>query len=251
MVDEIRQQIELQIAKEKGLYPTEAELEQAVKLREYQEPTLVADMAAQGLTLSAIRRSLLVSIVEDKLLTQGISVTTDQAKDYVQTHPSEFITPKRMRLAYILVADQASEKAVDDTLSSGQSFIDVALKMSQADTASAYNANFSDPNEDPPAITALPDAVRTAVANLTPYSTTQWLPYGGGFAKFYVLKVFKPEKQNVGAVRLEAIRQEIARREGEQVNNLDAMVKARLAQSNIKIYPEEYKNALQDAANSP
>lgn len=251
VVEEVKQQVEMQLAREKGVYPTDAELEQDVNLRQAEDPTIVADMAAQGVTLAEIRRTLLVNLVEEKLLTQGIHVTIDQAKDYVRSHPDEFITPARIRLAYILVGDQASEKAVDDALSSGQAFIDVALKMSQADTASSYNANFTDPGAEAPAIASLPDEVRRAISHLAPYNTSAWVPYGGAFAKFYVLKVLKPEKQSMDSNRLEILRRDLARREGEQVNNLDQMVKQRLAQSTVKIYPEEYRNALDDPANSP
>jgi len=250
-VEIVKQELELQLAREKGLFPTEAELEHEVDVRKRQNPTFLLDLEAQGVTLDVIRKSIQISLAEEKLVTQGVKVTTEQAKAYIHSHPSEFLNPARVKLAFILVRSEDAEKPVDEALAAGQSFTDVALKYSQASTAAAYNGGLTDPSTDLPAITSLADIVQGAIAGLDLYGSSIWVPFGNGFARFYVEKLVKAQPMKIDADKLESVRRALARRKGEQVNDLNAMLKQKIAQSTIKILPDEYKNAMDEDANAP
>ena len=51
--------------------------------------------------------------------------------------------------------------------------------------------------------------------------------------------------------RVESVRRALARRAGEQINNLSSMVRQKLESSNIQIMQPQYKSALNDDANAP
>ena len=81
---------------------------------------------------------------------------------------------------------------MDDALASGQAFRDVALKYSEAPSASAYSGEFTDPVLDPPTVNVLPDIVQGAIADLDVDRPSIWVPYGNGFAAFASRNVGSP-----------------------------------------------------------
>ena len=89
VVDMVRQEAELQLAREKGLYPTDGDVQQEIEFRKRQNPSFLLELEAQGLTLDVIRRELVAELAEERLLTQGVHVSTEQAKAYVHSHPNE------------------------------------------------------------------------------------------------------------------------------------------------------------------
>jgi hypothetical protein len=251
VVQVVREEILLQLAKEKGVFPTKEQVEHEVNLRKRQSPSFLLDLEAQGMSLEMIRKSLEASLAEENLITQGIQVTDDQTKAYIKQHLKEFETPAKVRLTYIFVRSESEEKAVDENLAAGQAFSDVALRQSQAPTAEAYNGDFTDPNNEPPTLTSLPEIVQSAIQDLPVYGTSIWVPYGGGFARFYVQKRFAAEPFKMEPDKVETVRRQIARSEGAQVNDVEAMVRRKISQSQIQIFPDQFKTALEDDADTP
>jgi parvulin-like peptidyl-prolyl isomerase len=248
--DLVKESIELQLAREKGIYPSEQDVKREVDFRKHQSPTFLLDLEAQGLSLNQIRHNLRVSLAEENLVTEGIKVSTDQAKAYIRANPAEFRLPNRVRIAYVLVKDQTAEQAVNEALAGGQSFIDVALKLSQAKSNEDYRADFTDPDLDPPAVSSLPEEVQSAISGVDVSGVSKWVPFEGGYARFYVEKRHPSEPMRIDDFKVESVRRNLARQQGEQVNDIDAIVKQKLARSDVQIFPEAYKYALDDDANS-
>src|SRR5262249_50571792 len=100
------------------------------QLRLSDNPSLMQDMVDRGLSEQDVRNQIKHDLVNFKLQTFGITVTDQEVQNYYKKNPSEFTTPKRLRVRLIAVKTDADTAAVDADLKSGKSFADVAKDKS-------------------------------------------------------------------------------------------------------------------------
>jgi peptidyl-prolyl cis-trans isomerase C len=94
-----------------------------------------------------VRQSLLVKGLIDRDVVSKISITSQEAKTYYDSHPDEFKVPERVKARHIiaLVPDKGAAKAKEEALAKikeaqkqinkGEDFAEVAKKFSQDGTA--------------------------------------------------------------------------------------------------------------------
>lgn len=242
MRDLIDHQIELQIAKDKGVYPTPEQVERRLKLRLQNDPNFILNLEARGVPLDMIRKSLTFDLANENLLTQGIHLTTDQVKAYVAAHPAQFMEPAKADIDVVFVRTPGKKDEVDRELASGQSFDAVALRYSEAQTARAYNGKLTDPNEGPTILQTLPADVQTALAKLGEQESTGWIMMDGGFAKLYIEKRYAQKKTVFDAAKIELLRHELMVAEGKRVHDIAKMITDKLRHSKVDVVAEQYRD---------
>ncbi len=240
--DEINQMVELELAKEKNLIPTDAQIQKEIEFRLKSDPSYLLTLEAKGLTTDIIKKDLQAEMATERLLTEGVHVSTQDAKNYVNSHPKQFLEPVKVRLAYVLIKDKADTAKVDQELANGQSFTQVALEYSQATNAREYRGQFSDPAKPPIALNSLPAFLASAISSLHENESTGWLKFSEGYAKFSLTKLIPSVADHLDAQELEQLRRNLARAEGEKKNNVEALIQDKLKHSKIEIVQEAYKD---------
>jgi hypothetical protein len=113
----------LQIAKSKGLVPSETEIDQEISYRIRKDPTYVESWQSIGRTMPELRQKIKVERAQFKLQTDGIVVTeSDIQNNYDAAKASRFTIPPRVKLRVIIVHDQDAMTKVDDGIKSGKTF---------------------------------------------------------------------------------------------------------------------------------
>jgi parvulin-like peptidyl-prolyl isomerase len=239
--DVIGHQIELQLARDQGLYPSNAEVDAELALRKKVDPNFLIGNMQKGLTLDMIRKSMTLDLAQEKLLTRGITVTTQDATTYFTTHPKEFMEPARADVSVIFVKKQSSEPNVDQELASGQSFTDVAEKSSESPSARKFKGKLTDPDQEPPAISSLPQEVQDAIAGVPEQSQTRWVQFSNGYAKFHVDRRIPAKPAVMDDNKMEMLRRALAKQKGAATRDVQKMILDKLRSSKVEILQEEYK----------
>jgi peptidyl-prolyl cis-trans isomerase SurA len=182
------------------------EIRQNLKLGTIQD--LEKEVENQGLVWEDfqdnIRRKLLMREVIGREV--RVTVTTDEARKYFQTHQQEFASPGGVHLAEILIStdkhkpDEVEERAKDALaeIKAGQRWADVAKKYSDADTAKdGGDIGFVKDG-------TLAAAIDQAVKKLDAGETTDLIKTRDGYIIIKVLERFTP-----GVPKFEEVQQRV------------------------------------------
>gem|GEM_PF-6889404 len=87
----------LQLATQKGVGPTESEVQNEIKERMAGNPRLMEGLKALGLSDADLNYQVRVDLAEYKLRTQGITVTDQEVEKYFNDNPKLFSSAKSIR----------------------------------------------------------------------------------------------------------------------------------------------------------
>ncbi len=178
----------LQLANQDGVYPSDAEVEAAVKQRAAENPDLIPGFTRLGFTMDDIKYDTLVQLAQFKLQTMGINITDQEVEKFYNDHPTLYSLPKRYRLRVITVDSADKEKAVDAALKGGKAFGDVAREMS-TDLTNLNDGLMGNVPES-----ALAGDTLAAIKSTKKGGTTDWLGTDKMFAKILVEDVLEATK---------------------------------------------------------
>lgn len=122
----ITERLIYQMARDKGVSPTDPEIEADLKAREDANPTLLTELKSQGRPESDLYEQVKYELAQYKLRTFGITITDQEVEKHYQTYPTEFTEPKKYKLRVIVVDTDEAQNVVDQELGAGKSFGDVA-----------------------------------------------------------------------------------------------------------------------------
>jgi parvulin-like peptidyl-prolyl isomerase len=105
--------------------------------REARENNLTDDQKVREL-LNEQERSLLAGLMLDKELDDQIKITSGDLTTYYEAHKADYVQPERIRVAHILVPDEQAAANVQQRLTNGESFEDLAKEVSE-DTSTREN----------------------------------------------------------------------------------------------------------------
>jgi parvulin-like peptidyl-prolyl isomerase len=165
----ITERIVFQMAKEKGVSPTQPEIEAAEKDAIAATPNLLTDIKSQGRPESDLVQDIAYSLAQFNLQTFGITITDQEVEQHYNKYPDEFSTPKKYRVRVIVVQDELEQAAVDKELAAGKSFSDTAQAHS-LDVTKAVGGEFGEVSEADLAQTA-----RDALGAIKIGQTTGWV----------------------------------------------------------------------------
>ncbi|MBX3095635.1 MAG: peptidyl-prolyl cis-trans isomerase [Fimbriimonadaceae bacterium] len=216
MIDEI---LLLQIARDRGVYPNDADIDAQMKLKLAAAPGIMEGLLALGLTEADLRREAIIDLCEYRILTQGVTVTDQEVEAYYNGNKTTLYTiPKRFVLRVIAVATDDAQRKVDGELAAGTPFAEVAEKYSIE--ASRIAGGYLGPvTEESLGTDARPIIVGTAKGGLT-----SWVRSNNTRVRFFVEDILASEVIPFASVK-EAIKRKMLLDRGIVRNNMPRMLR--------------------------
>ena len=227
MIDEA---IVLMVAKDKGVAPTQAEIQAEVAKRRAENPEKLRDLQALGITDDVIVAQVTQDIARFNLLTMGVTITDAQVTNHYNVNKMVYVVPAMTKLRVIVVENAADKAKVDEALKT-KSFAEVATSMS-VDLTKLMGG------ELPEVPTAnLPENVRTAIASVPVGKSTAWIESGGAHLK-YLVEVKTDQKQMpLDAVLKADIKRRMMVVAGQQKNGdmVEKLIRDKRKAANVQI----------------
>lgn len=175
----INDELILELARSKGVHPTQAEIDKEFQERRNGNQTLFSEMAALGITEEELKLRATVDLAQFKLLTLGVTVTDKEVEEHYKVNPQLYTIPATIDLRVIVVRDESAKHAVDEALKT-QSFEHVAEQYS----VDATKAIGGDLPEVP--IANLPQRIQGIFASVEKGKTTEWVQSQDAWLKYLV-----------------------------------------------------------------
>lgn len=226
-----------QMAKEKGIAPTEVELNSEMSLRLQLDPTMLEKWKTSGRTDAELRDQVRVQLTQFKLQTFGVTITDQEVEKQYNENKPKYTTPKRLRLRLVAAPDAATRDLADKDLKAGKPFAEVASKYSVDITRAAGGAYGVMP------VTLFSPAFRPAVEPLKAGQSTEWIAAGTTFVKFLVEEVLPEELQPLSPNLRRQIRREMMLLRGQVKNNLTLDMRVLRQKAKVDITEPEFAAA--------
>lgn len=231
----------LQLAKEQGVSPTEAEVEAELAKMRKDNPELMAGLQKIGFTEDDLRYDLRVQIAEFKVQTRGINVTDQQVETYYKANIKAYTVAETYKLRIIAVDTEAKRKAAEADLVAGMAFADVAKKHS----LHASRDTGGDLGEVP--FDEISESLQKFVKGKPAGSTTEWMSGDGLFAKVLVEAVTPGKVYPLDAGLRADIRRIMMLERGEDRNNVGKMMADMRKRAQIEYQGTPFDDQLKQA----
>jgi len=106
----------LQLAKEKGVYPSDIEVTAEMADRNRDNPDLLDIWKNSGRTEDELKNTIRIEMAQFKIVTFGITVTDQEIDRIYKERASEFLIPKQYKLSVVVVVSVADKAAVEEDL---------------------------------------------------------------------------------------------------------------------------------------
>lgn len=221
--DLVNQKLLAKIAKEKGVFPTSAEVDAEVKFRNTKRIDYVQSQTSQGVTLDQIKRDVELDLCQYKLITKGITVTDKEVDDFIKKNPQQFVTPKLADILWIVIKDPKKMAKVDEDLKSGQNFEAVAKRYSDERSVQFPTRVFDQ----------LPARLKLVVDKIKEGGTSGWETDNGYKVRFNVVKVTPASKIKIEPWMKEEIKRSIATAKGSKTVNIQKLILEKRLKSKV------------------
>ena len=176
----ITERLVFQLAKDRGVLPSDLEVTNELADRIKANPTYLADLKTTGRTEDDLRYRIRYELAQFKLATFGVTVTDQEIEKYYKDNPTLFTTPTRYKLSVILVTQDSAKADVDADLAASKPFGDVAKARSE-DLTKANNGEYGTIP-----ITLFNPATRSALESVKIGGVTNWLNTTANDAAAYI-----------------------------------------------------------------
>jgi len=247
--DLISQKVTMQLARDKNVYPTDADVNKELEFKKKLNPDFLPRLTASGFTFDLIRQSITLDLIRERLLTDGIKVTSADVEKYIKDNSQEFIDPEKVDLYWVLVQDKPTQKRVDEELNAGQAFSQVAIKYSAAPDAKETGAKLVDKTNPrvPPALKSLPQNVQQAIKNLREGQKTDWIMLVDGYAMFMLNKRIPERAMVMDDTKKEYLRRLLAQKKGSEARDINRQVLQKLKDSKVDVQRTSFQAPWKEA----
>lgn len=225
----ITEKLILGLAKEKGLLPTEAEVQAEMRIRLDSNPKILQDWESTGQTRAELENQVRVQICQFKLATNGVTVTDQEVDKFYKDNPFSFTVPKRVKLRVISTSDPVKKQQVDTQLAGGVAFDKVAEQFSE-DISRAAGGDFGTIP-----LNSMAEVARKAIERVKIGQTTEWITSGDQNIKFKVENVLPEQLQPLDAKLRKSIRTKLMLDRGKNKNDLAKQMEAYRAKAKISV----------------
>lgn len=225
----------MKMAKEAGVFPTDAEIEEEIKFKKELQPAFLKVLDTKGLTMDQIRIAVASDLAKERLLTKGINVSNEEVQKYIAANADTFREPATVDMEWVIVRDTATQAEFDKALASGQAFRGLAAKYSLAPNA-ARSTRFPETR-----ISNLTPALRKAVEAAKPGEVFGWIQTGDGFAKFSVNSKTEAKPLDITPARRNYIQRQLALERGQKANDLAKRVADEIKGGKVEVLDERLK----------
>lgn len=226
----VQQRLLLEIAKEEGVYPTDADVDKELKFRTSTNADYVRILMNQGFAMHQIQEDLRLELARNNIITKGVTVTDADAKNFIKNNPKNFTLPPSVDALWIVVRSEKAKAAVDKALASGSSFAMVAMQYSAYPNAKANGGKF--PTTD---LSQIGEPVKGWLTNTPLLKPTGWHPVSGQFVNFYVQSKTPAKPMTVDSNMVESVRRQMALTKGSQTTDLNKKMVDKLKNSKIDV----------------
>lgn len=245
MQELVDQKILLQMAKEQGVLPTEADIDAELKFQQELRPDYLKVLSDQGVSLSVVRNELRIGLAREHLLMKGITVDPKEVDDYVKAHPERFGSSEKAQVLMIELNSEADKEKADAQLKAGKPFGDVAKTLSNAPGASVSGGVY--PTDD---VTRMPKALQDIVHKTPAKSMSEWVKVGREFYRFYVSEKQAPVSIPPTPAQRELVRRDLAMKKGTVKSDFDKLFMEKLHQSKVDVQVPAIKAPWERAGTS-
>lgn len=219
----ITDELILELARQKGVMPTQGEIDSEFAKRKEGNAELIAELQSLGISEQELKLRATIDLAQFKLLTMGVTVTDEQVAEHYKANPQLYTVPGTIHLRVIVVKDEAAKAAVDEALKT-KSFGEVASQLS----VDATKAIGGDLGVVP--IGSLPERIQNQFKEIPAGKTTEWLESGGSWLKYFVEEKTETTTKPLTPELREAIRKrlmlDIGRQKNRLQDDLDALRKS-------------------------
>lgn len=238
----VTERLVLQLARKKGVFPTDAEVTAEYQARKLETPNMDELWVSSGRNLDELRAMIVLDVCQFNIETFGITITNQELDDYYTKHPDEFTVPKKYQLRVIVAKSDADRQSAEAALVAGKPFADVARQYS-ADVTKANGGEYGAVPE-----TLLSQKVRTVLASTKLGSTSEWItstPQSGdpSFVKFLIEKIEAPTKLELNDRLRRQIRRNLMLQEGRVKNDIKKEMKSFRSEAKVDVKQAEFKDA--------
>ncbi|MBX3114409.1 MAG: SurA N-terminal domain-containing protein [Fimbriimonadaceae bacterium] len=228
----INEALMLQLAKDKGVEPSEAQITDEIKFRTDDNPDFVKAFTMLGFTQADLRYDIKVQLSEFNLTTMGINIADAQITQFYENEKrAQFTLPKRHKIRVITIDSPALKKKVDDQLAAGKSFADVAAELS-IDISTKYDGGLMGviPEDN------LSGTIKAIVNGMKEGQSSIWVPgqTQGVEIKFFLEKTWQSEVMPLDAKLKQRIRRKMMVDRGNVKNDIEKMMANQRANARIE-----------------
>jgi foldase protein PrsA len=237
----VTDRLTLQLAKEKGVFPSDLELDAEYAERLKENPDLLDLWKQSGRTEAELKNQVRLDLAQFKIATFGITVTDQEVERIYRERSEEFLIPRQYKLSVIVVLNEAAKQSVDDDLKAGKSFTDVARARSE-DVSKVTGGQYGTLPEK-----SLGTVVREALRPTKPNETTPWITTNlndaPAFVKFRVEDIIPEKKEELTPQLRRRIRKNRMLELGRVKNDIVKEMAALRRKSKIEIKNPELAKA--------
>lgn len=231
--DVIDRKLVFQLAKEQKVMPTDADVNAELELRSQETPNYANLMISQaGLTTELLRQDIMFDLARERLLTKGVTVGMPEVEQYIKENPKDFMEPAKANLLIVVVSDPKKKQQVDQDLSTGQNFQNVAARYSEFPQARENGGAYPETELD-----RMPPKLQDLIAKTPKLKATQWVQDGKNWVKFFVQDKSPAKPVEMTDAKKKKLQRTLAVRRGQMVNDLATQIQDRLKKSEIKVTP--------------
>jgi hypothetical protein len=233
----ITERLIMQLAREKGVFPTDTEVQAELGQRLKINPKLLEEIGVIGMTRADLEYQIRFDLAQFKLITAGITVTDQEVDKFYKDNPGTFTNPKRVKLRVIAVQNEAERNAVDADLKKGTAFAEVARKHSVDVTRHSGGEFGVWPVND------LNEHIRKAVEAMKVGQTSNWLSAQDAQMKFLLEEVLPEKREDLTPELRQGIRRRLMLDRGRVRNDIQKDMLAMRKKANIDIKSKEFAEA--------
>ncbi len=243
----ITERLVMQLAKEKAVMPTDAEVEADLKATTDEDPGIMERWIGSGRTREELLYQTKYNLAQFRLMTRGITITDAEVDKFYADNPTLFSVGKQVELKIVVVNTDEGQKAVEADLAAGKAFDEIA-KARSIDMSKQWGGDFGvRPWDD------LSEQARKALENVKAGGTSAWVFNGETRVKFYLAKVIAPSKKVLDANLRRVIRREQLVAKGRVANNLQKDMIELRRRSKVEIteksFSDSYKKFIDSLIN--
>jgi foldase protein PrsA len=240
----ITERLVFQLAKKKGVSPSDLAVQDEMAARVRANPNLVQTWTSTGRTADELKYQIKYELAKFNIQTAGVTVTDLEVKNYYTKNPEMFTTPKQVKLRVIVVDSTDEEAAVDKELKGGKSFADVASGHSIDATKVNGGAYGTVP------VSALGTKSKEAIEKAKIGSDTDWIASttsatATAYIKFRVEDVLAPKLQPYTDDLQRSIRRTMMIQRGSIANDIDKEMNTLRSQAKVDIKDKNFADAYQ------
>ncbi len=213
----INDRIILQLAKEKGVAPTQGEIDKEFNEKKAQDPERFKTWNELGMSDALIKKQIAVELAQFNLITNGVVITDAQVTEHYNTNKLMYVIPATVKLRVIVVNTITERLNVDDALKT-KSF-EVVAREKSVDITKYTGGDLPEVS-----IGNLPQNILNEVSRTPAGQSTAWIESENVYMKYLVEKKNEAKQLPLDTNLKQSIKRQLMLEVGRNKNNVRAML---------------------------